>query len=150
MNNEDAVEIRRATPGHRIAAAAVDVGLNIVTLNIGWFIWNLIVMANGQTPGKQLLKIRVLGENTKKPATWGHMAVRQFLIPFSSSLFFLAPYLFLASKQFNGVTTSNLVLIFICFVIYVVIWVIDLIWFFTKSHRRLIDYWAKTIVVNEA
>ena len=150
MDNQDPVQFKRATPGHRIGAVAVDFGLSIVTFNIGWIVWNLIVMAKGQTPGKQLLKIRVLSENSQQPANWGHMAIRQMLIPFASSLFFLFPYYFLISREFTTATTTNLILFFICFGIYAAVWVIDLVWLFTKSNRRLLDYWAKTIVVNEA
>ena len=150
MNNDSTSKIELATPGHRIAAIAVDMGLSIVTFNIGWFIWSLIVMAQGQTPGKQLLKVRVLSENSKEPATWGHMAIRQFLIPMASGLFFLVPYYLLISRDFSGATPLNLALFLMCFAVYLAIWIIDLIWLFTRSNRRLIDYWAKTIVVNEA
>ena len=150
MNNETEADLRLATPGHRIAAVAVDVGLSIVTLNIGWFIWNLIVMAKGQSPGKQLLKVRVLGEGTKQPANWGHMAIRQFLIPLTTNIFFLIPYYLMVFAQFNNATTTILILTFLCFIIFVAIWIIDLVWLFTRSNRRLLDYWAKTIVVNEA
>ncbi len=150
MNSENSEKLVRATPGHRIAAIAVDMGLSIVTFNIGWFIWNLIVMAKGQSPGKQLLKVRVLNEASKTPATWGHMAIRQFLIPLASSLFFLIPYYLLIWKEFTTATTTNLILFFLCFAIYAAVWAIDLVWLFTKTNRRLLDYWAKTIVVNEA
>ncbi len=150
MNNESISEIKLATPGHRIAAVAVDMGLSIVTFNIGWFIWNLIVMAKGQSPGKQLLKVRVLSEDSRTPATWGHMAIRQFLIPLASGLFFLIPYYLLISREFSGATSLNLILVLLCLGAYLLIWVIDFIWLFTRTNRRLIDYWAKTIVVNEA
>lgn len=150
MENTELSKLRRATPGHRIAAAAVDLGLNIVTLNIGWFIWNLVVMAKGQTPGKQLLKIRVMNEKTQKPVSWGHMAIRQILIPLASSLFFLVPYALLISQEFVGATITSASLFALSFCVYLAIWITDFVWLVTKSNRRLIDYWAKTVVVNEA
>ena len=150
MNLENDNSLKTATPGHRIAAVAVDVGLSIVTFNIGWFIWNLVTMAKGQSPGKQILKVRVLGESTKQPASWGHMAIRQFLIPMAASIFFLIPYYILIFQEFDSATSISLVMIFLCVAIYFSVWIIDFIWLVSGSNRRLVDYWAKTIVVNES
>ncbi len=150
MDNVTETGFKLATPGHRIAAVAVDVGLSIVTFNIGWIIWNLIVMAKGQSPGKQLLKVRVLAEGSKQPANWGHMAIRQFLIPLTTSIFFLIPYYLMVFSQFNNATTAIVFLTILCFGVYGAVWITDFVWLFTRSNRRLLDYWAKTIVVNEA
>jgi uncharacterized RDD family membrane protein YckC len=79
-----------ATPQHRLGAVAVDIGLIFATSFIGWGIWSLIVWGKGQTPGKQLLKVRVLNEPTGKPATWGQMLIRQVLIGWVLA----APYTF--------------------------------------------------------
>lgn len=138
-----------ASPGHRIGAIAVDWGLQIVTFGIGHFIWNLIVMAQGQSPGKQLLKVRVMSESSNKPATWGHMAIRNFLIPFAMILPFLIPYYVWVFKGFTP-NISGIVLLGICLALYIGIVIVDLIWLFGEKRKRLIDYWAKTYVVNEA
>jgi uncharacterized RDD family membrane protein YckC len=150
MDTESAEPLRLATPQHRLAAVAVDCGLSIVTFNIGWFIWNLVTMAKGQSPGKQLLKVRVLAESTKSPASWGHMAIRQFFIPLTAGIFFLVPYYLLVFSGFDSATTLSLVLIFLAFAIYVSIWIIDVVWILSGSNRRLLDYWAKTVVINES
>lgn len=50
----------------------------IVTLFIGWFIWWLIVMAQGQTPGKQIVGIRVYHDHGV-PAGWGRTFLREFV-----------------------------------------------------------------------
>jgi uncharacterized RDD family membrane protein YckC len=150
MNSENSDQLIRATPGHRIAAVAVDFGLSIVTFNIGWIIWNFITMAKGQSPGKQLLKVRVIGEATGMPATWGHMAIRQILIPMATSIFFVIPYSLLISRDFTTASAINSVLVLICLGLYLAVWLVDIFWLFTGNNRRLIDYWAKTIVVNEA
>ena len=73
--------IKYASFQHRLGAEALDTALMLVTLWIGWVIWSLIVWGEGQTPAKKILKIRVLSAQNNKPATWGHMAVRQLLIP---------------------------------------------------------------------
>ena len=67
-----------ATPQHRLAGRAVDYGFYFVTFGIGWLIWNLIVWTDGRTPGHQVLKMRIYSTDTKKPVSWGHMALRQF------------------------------------------------------------------------
>ena len=138
-----------ATPAHRIGAIAVDIGLHIVTLGIGHFIWNLVVMAQGQSPGKQLLKVRVMSEVTNKPANWGHMAIRSYLIPLSISLPFLVPYYVWVFKGFSS-NASGIALLGLCLGIYLAILVVDIVWLFGAKRKRLIDYWARTYVINEA
>ena len=138
-----------ASPGHRIGAIAVDWGFQIVTLGIGHFIWNLVVMAQGQSPGKQILKVRVMSETSNKPATWGHMAIRNFLIPLTMTLPFLVPYYIWIFQGFTW-NLSGIVLMGICLVLYIGLVIVDFIWLFGERRKRLIDYWAKTYVVNEA
>jgi uncharacterized RDD family membrane protein YckC len=74
---------RLATFQHRLGALALDCALYVVTLGIGWVIWSLVLWGQGQTPGKKILKIRVYAADTQRPATWGHMAIREFLIMFA-------------------------------------------------------------------
>ena len=149
QENENISKPVLATPGHRIGAIAVDIGLYIVTFGIGYFIWNLIVMAQGQSPGKQILKVRVMSEVTNKPANWGHMAIRNFLIPMAMALPFLIPYFVWVFKDFSY-NLSGVVLLGLSFGIYVAILILDIVWLFGSKRKRLIDYWAKTFVVNEA
>ena len=104
MTKDELGGFKLATPGHRIGAFAVDMGLNFVTLGIGWFIWSLIMWGKGQTPGKNLLKIRVINEVNRQPAQWGHMCLRQVVIPSTISLSWYVPYLFFL---FNPTTITN-------------------------------------------
>jgi uncharacterized RDD family membrane protein YckC len=46
--------------GRRLAGYLLDGLLVIVTLFIGWLIWSIVVWGRGQSPGKQLLGMRVL------------------------------------------------------------------------------------------
>jgi uncharacterized RDD family membrane protein YckC len=64
----------------RLAAVLLDVVLYFVTLAIGWFIWNLFTWSDGQSPGKKLLKLRVVATTTGRPATWGHMILREWVV----------------------------------------------------------------------
>lgn len=149
INSNKGVKPLLASPGHRIGAHAVDIGLYIVTLGIGHFIWNLVVMAQGQSPGKQLLKVRVISQVTGKPANWGHMAIRNFLIPLALAMPVLIPYYVWIFKGFTGNALGILFMV-LCLLIYLGLLVLDIVWAFGPNRRRLFDYWAKTYVVNEA
>ena len=119
---------RYASFQHRLGALALDAALMVVTLGIGWFIWSLVVWGEGQTPAKKILKIRVRHFETGSVVTWGHMAVREFLVPLTVSI------------------AANLTLS-----IAAVAWVIiEIVFYFTKNNRTLRDLWVKTAVINEA
>lgn len=117
-----------ATFQHRLGALALDSALALCTFGIGWIIWSLVVWGEGQTPAKKILKIRVYAATTERPATWGHMAVREFLFWFAVSI---------ASTIFAPIA---------------LVWVVlEIVWFFKDGKSRTLrDEWAKTIVVNEA
>lgn len=149
MDNEITNDGVLASPGHRIGAAAVNLGLYIATFGIGYFIWYAIVMAQGQSPAQQLLKVRVMSQTKNKPATWGHMFIRNVLITSAISLPFFVPYYVWLFKGFSY-NFTGIVLMTICFLIYLAILIVDVIWLFGPKRKRLIDYWAKTYVVNEA
>ena len=67
----------KASLQHRFGQLVLEFVLIIVTLGIGYLIWLLIVLGQGQTPGKQILKLRVYDATTGKPAKWGHMFIRE-------------------------------------------------------------------------
>ena len=58
-----------ASKGRRFGAYLLEIPLTIVTLGIGYIIWMLIVWARGQTPAKQLLKMRVVRLEERRAAT---------------------------------------------------------------------------------
>ena len=121
-------DYRYATFQHRLGAYALDWGLALLTLGIGWLIWSLIVWPEGQTPAKKILKLRTINIVTKQPATWGHMSIREFLIPLT---------VFIASGTTGGIVWGAWITVEICF-------------YFLKGKRTLRDYWVKTVIVNEA
>jgi len=113
---------------HRLGSYALDGVLTVLTLGIGWLIWSLIVWGEGQTPAKKILKIRVRHFETGAVATWGHMAVREFLVPLTVSV---------AVGLTSGIAA--------------VAWiVIEIVFYYTKNNRTLRDLWVKTAVINEA
>ena len=120
--------MRYASFQHRLGAYALDCVLAFITAGIGWFIWSLIVWGKGQTPGKQILKIRVRSAGSGAVASWGHMAVREFLVPLT-------------------VIVASVITYGVAFVAWIVI---EIVFYFTKNSRTLRDLWVKTAVVNEA
>ena len=71
--------IALATAGRRLSGYLLDVVLGLATLVVGWLIWSLIIYDRGQTPGKQLLGMRVVKINSGSRASWGAMFVREWL-----------------------------------------------------------------------
>ncbi len=113
---------------HRLGAYALDCVLAALTLGIGWIIWSFIVWGEGQTPAKKILKIRVRNFQTGSVATWGHMAIRELLVPVT---------VLVAANLTGGIAA--------------VAWiVIEIVFYFTKNSRTLRDLWVKTAVINEA
>jgi hypothetical protein len=124
----DPTTLRYATFQHRLGALILDVVLMNITFGIGWMIWSFIVWGEGQTPAKKILKMRTYNATNGRPASWGHMAVREFLVPLT--------------VWFALLFTSGIAAI---------AWItIEIVFYFTKGGRTLRDLWVKTAVVNEA
>ena len=133
---------------HRLGGYAVDVAMSFVTLGIGWFIWSLVVWGQGQTPGKQIVKLRVYDQTTGKPVKWGHMAIRQFGLPTAVYLVFLAVTALLSTGSFsNGATHASALL----GLVLIGLGLYDTLSIFKAGNpRRLVDDICKTDVLNEA
>ena len=78
-----------ATRSQRLGALFLELLLAIITLLIGWLIWSLIVYARGQSPAKQVLKMRVIRLESRRAADWGWMALRDLVLK-AAAIFFLA------------------------------------------------------------
>jgi uncharacterized RDD family membrane protein YckC len=147
-----------ASRGKRLGGVLLDglfFGLSIILAGLPYFIWLLIVMKDGQTPGKQVLKMKVYGTTTNRPVSWGHMAIRTILIPWVFSFVYL-PYWFTAlnygylsyaiTDPFYYMNSWYAIGTFLSFAIFVV----DLVLFFSSPlNQRISDRWAKTVVLDE-
>lgn len=144
----------RASVQHRLGGYALDGALILTsafTLFLGWLIWSLVLWGQGQTPAKQILKMRVYSIDTGKPASWGHMAVRQLLIPLAFSCVYIP---FMIAAMAVSVDSSELatgsVAIFGSLAVFA-LQLTDALWILRGNDRqRLTDAWARTYVVNEA
>ena len=83
-------DFRIASFGLRCGAYVLDVVLAVLTLGIVWFAWLLLVAGRGQSPGKQLLGLRVLRSDGSQ-AGWGLTVMREVglksLLPYVLLLF---------------------------------------------------------------
>lgn len=72
-----------------------------VTLGIGWIIWALTLASDGQTPGKKIMGVRVIGADTMQPVGFGKMfwmrglvagLVASFAITFTLGILLFMPF----------------------------------------------------------
>ncbi len=143
----------KATPQHRLAGLALDLVLMTVTFYIGYIVWALIIWGQGQTPAKQILRMRVYSTETNSPATWPHMAVRQFLIPLTISIAGFVPIMLLGGvgASFGSEASSTAAgMIVLLYIATLVFQLVDAFWILKgDDRRRITDLWAKTDVLNE-
>lgn len=137
-----------ASRQHRLGGRAVDLAMYSVTFGIGWLIWSLVVWGQGQTPGKQIVKLRVYDKTTGKPAKWGHMAIREFLLPLSVIFILAIPAAVLSAIPNTAVRVISILLIYVGVI---AAHLTDALWIFKgEARNRLVDVICKTDVVNEA
>ncbi len=138
----------KASIRHRLGGKALDLALNFVTFGIGWSIWSLVVWGQGQTPAKQILRMRVYDKTTEKPAKWGQMAIREFLLP----LAFVTAIIPLAIiSAFIPLGEIYFAIMGVLYIGAFAIQLVDAFWILRKDERnRLVDVFAKTDVLNES
>jgi len=138
----------KASVQHRLGGKALDLVLNSVTFGIGWFIWSMVIWGQGQTPGKQILKMRTYDKSTGAPIKWGHMAIREFLLPVALSVVVLPIVLVLTLIPVLEIQFAAIVILYLGFFIAALI---DAFWILRGDKKnRLVDVFAKTDVLNEA
>lgn len=69
-----------ASVGKKFGAYLLDGFVMFMTVGIGWLIWGAIVAGKGQTPGRQLLGLRVVSMRDGRPLTWGQMVFLHGLV----------------------------------------------------------------------
>jgi uncharacterized RDD family membrane protein YckC len=129
--------MRYASFQHRLGALVLDAVLMGLTFGIGWLIWSLVIWGNGQTPAKQILKIRVYNAETGQVVSWGHMALREALLGWWFGLGVVSGLLSLVTFGIGGLA-------------FIAWYVVEIVFYFTKDSRTLRDLWVKTAVINVA
>jgi uncharacterized RDD family membrane protein YckC len=122
------MNLRYASFQHRLGALVLDFTLFSITFGIGWMIWSFVIWGQGQTPAKNILKLRTINFTNGRPASWGQMGIREALVPTT---------VWIAIAMTSGIA--------------LIAWItVEIVFYFTKNQRTLRDYWVKTAVVNEA
>ena len=140
-----------ATPQHRLGGKAVDIAMHIVTFGIGWLIWSSVAWGQGQTPGKQILKMRVYSTNSGRPASWGRMFFRTVGIP---AMFSIIPFAYcvlgaLILVQGNDHRFVGIIYVSLGFAFWLAIFSLDSFWIFKGDLRqRFTDVLVNTVVLN--
>ena len=82
MTIEESIEESVLSGANWLVAIMGTVGVVLVILGIillGYIVWWLIALGNGQTPGKQIVGIRVIKDDGS-PSNWGYTFLREFVI----------------------------------------------------------------------
>ncbi|HVF73601.1 MAG TPA: RDD family protein [Acidimicrobiales bacterium] len=66
--------------GQRFFGSVLDAVLLVVLLGIGYLAWAVWAWSRGTSPGKQVLRMRVVDARTGDDVTWGRMFVREFVL----------------------------------------------------------------------
>ena len=144
-----------ASRGKRFGAYALDALFMWLTCGIGWAIWTLIVWKDGQTPGKQVLKMKTYGTVLARPASWGHMAIRNFLIPLVVSIAYIPFYIsllsFYSDYSYYGYGNPYDAWYWIGNLVSLAFYITSLVMFLNSStNQSLQDRLAKTVVLDES
>ncbi len=67
--------------GALFSGVAAVIMLAVLVVLIGYIVWWLFTLRRGQTPGKQIVGIRVIKDNGE-PSGWGYTFLREFVIKF--------------------------------------------------------------------
>jgi len=79
-----------APAGRRIGGWFLDALLAVVTLGIGYLIWTLFFTWRwGQTPAKQILRMRIYKVEQQQAARWGTMFLRQVIGGIVNGIFYI-------------------------------------------------------------
>ncbi|MGF7233759.1 MAG: RDD family protein [Frankia sp.] len=77
-----AVGVHVSSRIRRLGESVLGVVLFVLTLGIGYLGWSLIVWRDGTTPAKKLLHMTVISTETRQPASWECMAIREGVAKF--------------------------------------------------------------------
>jgi uncharacterized RDD family membrane protein YckC len=141
----------KASLKHRLGQLLLEYALFIVTLGIGYLVWFLIILGQGQTPGKQVLKLRVYDSTTGKPAKWGHMFIREFGLVMAVAVIAYGIPVILSLQSLSEFASDGYFELSIGNILYYGSFAFDAFWIFKNDARqRLVDVICKTDVLNEA
>ena len=96
-----------SSQGKRLGGIFLELLLVLVTLGIGWLLWSLYIYGRGQSPAKQLLKMRVVRVDQREAPDFWWMVLRELVlkvVPF----FFILGLLWVAINGIVLLTNDRL------------------------------------------
>ena len=126
-----------ATQGRRLAGFILDVLIAIFPIPvIVWLVWFLVIAGRGQTPAKQILKMRIVREDGQS-ASYGWMLLREIVVKVIAFV-----VLSLILTTIFGDTIG--------FWVYIVIWAACALWCVWDANRQCLwDKAVRTFVVHD-
>ena len=122
LEGDDGESLAESVNG--LSAALTLVALASAVVLLVYFVWWLFALRDGQTPGKQLVGIRVIRDDGT-PSDWGYTFVREFVIKF------------LVGGFLSGMTGG-------------IYWIVDHLWaLFDGDRQALHDKMVATLVVRD-
>ena len=106
--------------GQRLGASLLDGLLFVVTLGIGWLIWDVVLFSQSTSPAKKMLGLRIVDIKTGAPAAMQQMLLREVL----------GKFILGSITGITGLVSIVLILV-------------------TPSRQGVWDYIARTTVVSE-
>ena len=95
--------VRPAGKGRVAASFFLAIGLFIVTLGLGYLVWEVVAWAQGQTPAQRLRGVRCWRRDDRRAAGRRHMALRQVTGLFLNGELLTGPLIWLGSRDLNSV-----------------------------------------------
>ena len=161
-------QLRYASVGKRLVGYLIEgVGVNLVSqltcgiAGIAALVWSIILWQEGLTIGKKFLKLRVIDIRTGQPATMQVMLMRQIVyplvvfVPIVVGLVIFYVYLLQSSLTFESDAQLASPTAFIALLFFIalsgIVSLVDALWILRKGPypQRLVDYFAKTTVIDE-
>ena len=141
---EQAPTVALASRKRRLAGFIIDQLILNFTVGVGWLLWFLIIAGRGQTPGKQLLALRVVREDGRL-ASYGWMLLREIVVKF---IIFVAPVLGLGVV---GVVVGGAAGTAFAFLGYAITFIFVPLWcVWDKNRQSLWDKAVRTLVIHDS
>jgi uncharacterized RDD family membrane protein YckC len=128
--------------GKRLGSIALDVGIFVFTLGVGWLIWQLVLLNRSQSPGKQILQLRV-EEFGGSSAPILKYLLRLFSLPLAAISIVLVAFVGLS---LTGRPVSQAWLLAFSQLISLILVIVDFGSIFTPKRSRLTDQILRTKV----
>jgi len=129
--------------GRRVGSVALDIGIFIFTLGIGWLIWQLFLLNRAQSPAKQILNLRVEQVRTNSPSSIPKYLLRLISLPIAVLSIVLVAFLGLS---LTGKPVSQAWLLAFSQVVLILVTAVDFGSIFTARRSRLTDRFLRTKV----